>query len=118
MATIHDVKNYWNANPCNIRHSGEPVGTKKYFDESEVKKYFVEPHIPEFVGFNYWYGKKVLEIGCGIGADTIRFARAGAHVTAVDYSEKSLEIAKQRAELFQASLWKGSVKFFHANAEK
>ena len=41
----------------------------------------------------------VLEIGCGMGTDTINFARAGARVTAVDLSEESLNLARQRAEV-------------------
>ncbi len=82
------VKEYWNQRPCNIRHSTKPLGTKEYFDEVEARKYFVEPHIPRFAQFERWRGKKVLEIGCGIGTDTINFARHGADVTAIELSEK------------------------------
>jgi len=34
------VRDYWNARPCNVRHSPKPVGTKEYFDEVEARKYF------------------------------------------------------------------------------
>ena len=70
---IDKVKDYWNERPCNIRHSHKEVGTRQYFDEVEARKYFVEPHIPRFAEFESWQGKKVLEIGCGIGTDTINF---------------------------------------------
>jgi len=113
--SIEDVKDYWNKLPCNIRHSSEEIGTKKYFDEVEARKYFVEPHIPEFAKFEKWKGKKVLEIGCGIGTDTINFARHGASVTAVELSEQSLEIAKQRAKVYGLD---GRIKFYLANAEE
>jgi 2-polyprenyl-3-methyl-5-hydroxy-6-metoxy-1,4-benzoquinol methylase len=106
------VQKFWNSRPCNIRHSTKEVGTREYFDEVEKRKYFVEPHIPLFADFERWKGKKVLEIGCGIGTDTINFARAGAEVTAVDFSEKSLEIAKKRAEIYESK-----ITFYHANAE-
>lgn len=112
---IEKVKKYWDERPCNIRHSLAPVGTKQYFDEVEQRKYFVEPHIPEFAEFEKWKGKKVLEIGCGIGTDTINFARAGAFVTAVELSATSLEIAKQRAKVFGLE---DRIKFYVADAEQ
>lgn len=112
---IQTVQSYWNARPCNIRHSTQQIGTKEYFDEVEKRKYFVEPHIPEFAQFERWRGKRVLEIGCGIGTDTINFARAGASVTAVELSDESLKIAKRRAEVFGLEK---SIDFFQANAEE
>ena len=112
--TIESVKSYWNARPCNIRHSPKPLGSKEYFDEVERRKYFVEPHIPAFAEFDAWKGKRVLEVGCGIGTDTINFARAGATVTAVDLSNTSLKLANQRAEVFG---FKDQISFFQGNVE-
>src|SRR5215218_5297397 len=98
--TVSDVQRYWDARPCNIRHSTKPVGSREYFDQVEARKYLVEPHIPGFAQHARWAGKRVLEIGCGLGTDTINFARAGASITAVDLSSKSLELAQQRARVF------------------
>ncbi len=111
---IAAVRAYWNSRPCNIRHSTKPVGTREYYDEVEARKYFVEPHIPQFAEFDRWTGKKVLEIGCGIGTDTINFARAGAQVTAVDLTEQSLEVARQRAKVFGLE---HRIQFIQADAE-
>ncbi|MEZ5316635.1 MAG: class I SAM-dependent methyltransferase [Vicinamibacterales bacterium] len=97
---IARVRDYWNARPCNLRHSPAPVGTREYFDQVEARKYFVEPHIPAFADFERWRGRRVLEIGCGLGTDTINFARAGADVTAVDVSAASLDLVRRRAALF------------------
>lgn len=112
---IERVKEFWDRRPCNIRHSPRPVGTREYFDEVEARKYLVEPHIPRFAQFPRWQGKKVLEIGCGIGTDTISFARHGAQVTAVELSESSLEIAKQRAQVCGVQ---DRIRFCLGNAEE
>jgi ubiquinone/menaquinone biosynthesis C-methylase UbiE len=112
---IDRVREFWDRRPCNIRHSASPVGTRQYFDEVEARKYFVEPHIPGFAEFDRWKGRRVLEIGCGIGTDTMNFARAGAHVTAVDLSGASLDVARQRAAVFGLD---ERVRFLQADAER
>jgi SAM-dependent methyltransferase len=101
--SIDAVRTYWNTRPCNIRHSPKAVGTREYFDEVEQRKYFVEPHIPGFAEFPRWAGKRVLEIGCGIGTDTVNFARGGARVTAVELSDASAEVALQRLRVYGLS---------------
>ncbi len=113
--SIADVQQYWDARPCNIRHSPKPVGSREYFDEVEARKYLVEPHIPAFAEFERWAGKRVLEVGCGIGTDSINFARAGAELTAVDLSSESLRIAEQRAEVMGVA---DRIRFVQANAEE
>ena len=113
--STEDVKKFWDQRPCNIKHSPSEIGTKQYFDEVEARKYFVEPHIPKFAEFEKWKGKKVLEIGCGIGTDTINFARAGAIVTAIEISQKTLDIAIQRAKVYGLQ---ERIKFYCGNAEE
>ena len=97
---MEQVINYWNRQPCNIKHSSCEVGTREYFEEVEKRKYFVESHIPNFAEFSKWNGKKVLEIGCGIGTDAVNFAKHGADYTGIELSDVSLDITRKRFDLF------------------
>src|ERR1700747_489391 len=96
---IEAVEAYWNARPCNVRHSPKPVGSREYFDEVEQRKHFVEPHIPGFAQFARWKGKRVLEVGCGIGTAAVNFARCGADYTGVELSDASLKLTRQRFDV-------------------
>jgi 2-polyprenyl-3-methyl-5-hydroxy-6-metoxy-1,4-benzoquinol methylase len=115
LEPIEEVRAFWNQRPCNIKHSPKTPGTREYFDEVEARKYFVEPHILAFAEFPRWNNKKVLEIGCGIGTDTINFARHGAFVTAVDLSENSLDLTRKRVALYG---FEHRVRIYQANAEE
>jgi ubiquinone/menaquinone biosynthesis C-methylase UbiE len=111
--SIDDVRRYWDSRPCNIRHSRKAVGTREYFDEVETRKYLVEPHIPGFAQFERWRGKRVLEIGCGIGTDAVNFARAGAEYFGSDLSRASLDLARKRFAVYGLS-----GQWLEANAER
>ena len=111
-ANIDDVKKFWDSRPCNVQHSKKELGTKEYFDEVEKKKLFVEPNILDFSQFEKYRGRQVLEVGCGIGTAAINFARHGADYTGFELSEKSLEIAQRRFEVYGFA-----GRFYQGNAE-
>lgn len=110
---LDEVRSYWNTRPCNIRHSQSPIGTKEYFDEVEARRYANEPHNFTFPEFERWRGKRVLEIGCGIGTDAVNFARHGAIYTGVDLSIESINLAQRRFEVFGLT-----GQFIECNAEE
>ena len=103
--SIDEVRRFWDRRPCNLGHSAAPVGTRRFYDEVEARKYRVEPHIRRFAAFDSWRGRDVLEIGCGLGTETINFARAGARISAVDVSPVSVRFARQRAAVIGVRAW-------------
>ena len=95
---IDQIRAYWDARPCNLKHGTADVGTAEYFDQVRARKYFVEPHLPPFAAFAHWRGKHVLEVGSGLGTCAVDFARAGALVSAVELSPYSLFLTGRNAE--------------------
>ena len=95
------IKQYWNTQPCNVRHSENEIGSLEFFKEVSARRFRVESHIPEFAGFHLWQGKQVLEIGPGIGSDAAEFARHGADYYGIDYSEESIKLARKRFDVEQ-----------------
>eukprot|EP01089_Gocevia_fonbrunei_P006247 TRINITY_DN1683_c0_g1_i1.p1 TRINITY_DN1683_c0_g1~~TRINITY_DN1683_c0_g1_i1.p1 ORF type:complete len:341 (+),score=49.39 TRINITY_DN1683_c0_g1_i1:81-1103(+) len=123
LVNISAVENFWDSRPCNLRHSNKEVGTKEYFDEVEKRKYFVEPHIPSFADFNLWKGKHILEIGCGLGTESVNFIKNGAaSLTIIELSSVSLNLTKIRFETmlnihFNSSVMHPKVRLIKGNAE-
>lgn len=112
--TIDDVKAFWDKSPCNIRHSNKEVGTPEYFIEVSLRKYFVENHINDFAEFDTWGGgKRVLEVGCGIGTAMQSFSQHGAIYTGIDLSKNSINICVKRVEVFKLK----NVQIHMANVE-
>lgn len=98
--TINEVKGFWNANPCQSDLSREQ-DRRRYFEDISNKRYHGrEWHVPTVAQFSEFRGKDVLEIGCSIATDGLEFARNGARYVGVDLTPKSIEMAKERFNLF------------------
>lgn len=93
------VRDYWNRQPCGSKIDGVECGTTGYFDAIARRRYAQEPFIKKYATPWSFNGKKVLEVGCGVGTDSEMFARNGADLTAVDISEHSVELANKNLEL-------------------
>lgn len=93
------VRAFWQAHPCGTKFTEAEVGTRAFFEAVEEHRYRVEWHIPEAAGFDRARGLRVLEIGCGLGTDGARFARAGAIYTGIDLTEAAVSLARRRFEL-------------------
>lgn len=92
---------FWVRYQPGFRTSSSAPGTATFYREVEQHRYRTEPHIAEFARFETWSGRDVLDVGCGIATDGIRFARAGARYTGVDRSPTALGLARRRFVLEQ-----------------
>jgi len=93
------VRAFWQAHPCGTKFSDAEIGTREFFARIEAHRYAKEWHIPEAADFAAARGLRVLEIGCGLGTDGVRFAKAGADYTGVDLTDAAIELARKRFEL-------------------
>src|SRR5213083_253852 len=93
------VRAFWQAHPCGTKFSDAEIGTREFFARIEAHRYAKEWHIPEAADFAGARGLRAVEIGCGLGTDGVRFAKAGADYTGVDLTDAAIELARKRFEL-------------------
>lgn len=93
------MRRYWEAEPCGTSTADAPPGTAEFFAQVERARYELEPFIPGFADFGRWRGRRVLEVGVGLGTDFVQFVRAGADATGVDLTEAAVDAVRQRLAL-------------------
>ncbi|MDH4114264.1 MAG: class I SAM-dependent methyltransferase [Burkholderiaceae bacterium] len=96
---VHD---FWDAASC-----GEVLylhgSARADYELHARKRYELEPYILEFADFESAKGKRMLEIGVGLGADHQRFAEAGADLSGIDLTERAVDHARRRLAAFGLS---------------
>ena len=93
---VHD---FWNEAACGENLYLQNTDRAGYVTQS-AERYRLEPFILPFADFEAAKGKKVLEIGVGLGADHQRFAEAGADLYGIDLTERAVEHTRRRLALF------------------
>lgn len=95
------VKGFWERNPCGAKDF-VPLkeGSPEFFEAIERQRFEGDDFMFDVVGFDRWTGKKVLEVGCGLGTDLLQFARGGAEIYGVDLTEKGVRLTRRRLALY------------------
>jgi len=92
--------NQWTKNPIGAESTKYPEGAKEFFEEIRKDRYEVyAPWLLKTFKFEQYKNKKVLEIGVGVGTDHLELAKAGAILTGIDITPKSIELTKKNLEL-------------------
>lgn len=96
------AREQWTGDPCGARYGAKyEFATREFFDEVERNRYReYAPWMPEVMGFDGFKGKRLLEVGCGMGTDLLQFARGGAFCTGVDLTPRSVEISSLHFGLY------------------
>ncbi len=93
-----NIQEYWGNEPCDSR-----LGTSQepflFFDEIERKRYHLEPFIPGFADFHREKGKRVLEIGVGVGTDFCQWVKNNARPTGVDLTSQAVHLTRKQLDL-------------------
>jgi SAM-dependent methyltransferase len=93
------VREYWNERIHDLEMTEQPVGTRGFFEDLDAYRYDKLAYLPRVIDFEGYRNQRLLEIGCGIGTDLVRFARGGAIVAGMDLSETALGLARRNLEL-------------------
>jgi len=95
VATIEEVRDYWNTHIHDLDVSRETPGSRGFFEDLDRYHFEKLHHLIRLVDFDGYRGRTVLDVGCGAGVDLARFARGGAEVTGVDVSESAIDLARK-----------------------
>jgi SAM-dependent methyltransferase len=93
------VRAYWNERIHDLEMTTRPVGTREFFDDLDDYRFDKLAYLPRVVDFAGYRDRRVIEVGCGIGTDLVRFAKGGARVVGVDLSETAVGLAAKNLAL-------------------
>jgi SAM-dependent methyltransferase len=118
MKSEKDVSEWWSAKPMtyggthgatDFHGRSVELGSPEFFEQADQRLYAWNKPLHDdrpfgrLFPYDAYRGKKVLEIGCGMGAMTMNWARQGARMTAVDLTPTAVAQTSRRLALFGLS---------------
>jgi ubiquinone/menaquinone biosynthesis C-methylase UbiE len=91
-----DIHDFWSASACGEAYAIGPDQNSR--QEAQAKaRYGLEPYLRPFAKFEDGRGRDVLEIGIGMGADHVEWARSQPRsLTGIDLTERAIEFTRAR----------------------
>jgi 2-polyprenyl-3-methyl-5-hydroxy-6-metoxy-1,4-benzoquinol methylase len=103
--TVSAVRSYWNTHTLGLQYVKDTTltpGTPDFFDHIRPwMNPFKFPWIMQRIEREaaLLRGKHLLEIGCGMGYDSLEFLKRGVRVTATDLTENAVRLARRHFEI-------------------
>jgi len=95
-----EVRRFWEAASCGEVYAEGDTAEDQLRQNGEAR-YRLEPYIHEFARFWEGAGQDVLEIGVGMGADHLEWARSGPHhLAGIDLTPRAVSWTAQRLDTF------------------
>lgn len=97
MQAKSETAKQWNTTPCGSNDISKDlyIGSPEFFKAVRHSRYEIsDPWMKEKIPFSSGKGKKVLEIGYGMGTDLLTWALEGAEVHGIDLTEEHQRLAE------------------------
>jgi ubiquinone/menaquinone biosynthesis C-methylase UbiE len=94
------VRRFWDAKSCGETYAqGRDI--REQFETQARERYLLQPEIQKFADFSQGSGKDVLEIGVGMGADYLEWAKCGPRsLCGIDLTERAVSFTRERLDLY------------------
>jgi ubiquinone/menaquinone biosynthesis C-methylase UbiE len=91
-----EVREFWNKGSCGEVYAQGRTGEQGFHMHADMR-YRLEPYIREFACFGEGSGRDVLEIGVGMGADHVEWAKSGpSRLAGIDLTPRAVAWTAQR----------------------
>lgn len=109
------VAEWWSAKPmtyggthgaAEYESGAVALGSREFFENADRRFYSWNTPLHDrrpfgrLFPYDAYRGKKVLEVGCGMGCMAMNWARQGAQITAVDLTSTAVQQTRRRLEIF------------------
>jgi ubiquinone/menaquinone biosynthesis C-methylase UbiE len=95
------VRDFWNEKSCGEVYA-KGTDARAQLAEQAAERFRLEPIIFEFADFAKGAGKDVLEIGVGMGADHLEWAKAGPRsLTGIDLTPRAIRFTTERLRAWE-----------------
>jgi len=103
--TVEDVHEYWNENTLGLQYQSDTSvtpGTPEFFAHIQPwMNPYKFPWIMQRIEreAEILRGRHLLEVGCGMGYDSVEFLKRGVRVTATDLTESAVQFAARHFQI-------------------